>query len=148
MAPIMSFWGTISNIPKCPSYYAYQWPLVQKNKNVKYFGTECPQRPLCTFEFLGCPLTSYPMPSTLDILVPTIAWKESFHVQPCATSVSRMHFSDHVIICCHFVIPCWHSSLFVVPHLLSSLALFGDVFVVDQVYITAKPKHPIDLNFY
>lgn len=43
-----------------------------------------------------CHLTLYPKPSMLNLLVPLIAQKESFHVEPSAFGVSNLFFYTHV----------------------------------------------------
>jgi hypothetical protein len=43
-----------------------------------------------------CHLALYPKSSTFNLLVPLIAQKESFHVEPSALGVSNLFFYTHV----------------------------------------------------
>jgi hypothetical protein len=73
------------------------------------------------------------MPSALDISCPLLLEKKMFVSNMVLLVFWMSLFDTHVIICCHFVIPCQHSHLFIVLHLPSSLVLSRFVFVVNKL---------------
>ncbi len=74
------------------------------------------QHPLCIF---WCPLTLYSVPSTLNVLVPPIGQKKNFmsKLMTLVFQTSQPFSIPLLLLSCHFVIPCQHSHLFIVPHL-------------------------------
>jgi hypothetical protein len=79
--------------------------------------------------YLWVSSTSYPMPSTFNVLMP-IVQKENFHLQPTTLNVLNIYF-QHL---CYCLVWCGSPLLafpffFVIPHLWSTLVLFGCVFI-------------------
>jgi len=58
-----------------------------------------------------------------------IAQKGKFHIQTNALGILNFFFDTLVIVCCHFVVPCQHSDLFVIPHLPSSMLFVNNIFL-------------------
>ncbi len=110
LAPMMSFLASFVALKalflgpfQFLSYHASQQPLVWiKYKMFLTLGHT--MSPMFSF---GCPLTLYPTPSTFNVLVPPIAWK-NIHVQPTTLGVSSFPFQQSyyclLSFCCSLLV--------------------------------------------